>query len=318
MFQKSKQIKELEVEKEILQNELNDVRHQLDQKNEEISLFVKNLQEQLVTTIEQHETVNGQHSQLGDIVAIIKGHFEKASELVHASVQCANTMDQSGEKLIASASVMGRKGKESRDTVGRMEENITTLGKTMEMNVRLIKTVGEESKEIDRIVHLIKGIAEQTNLLALNASIEAARAGEHGKGFSVVAEKVRDLAEETAASTKGIMDLTRHFQQDIEAAIHSNQQCFDLVHSSIDLSSQTTEKINEMEQEMLNVQNQVQNVRYIITQQNEYCTETLKEINRTNTVFQEVNNLIIHHIEAAQVVDLKLETGVNALKKQMN
>ncbi|MCQ6274335.1 chemotaxis protein [Bacillus sp. V3B] len=318
MLQKSKQIKTLEAEKEILQDELNKVRHQLDQKDEEVSLFVKNLQEQLLTTIEQHETVNGQHGQLGGLVGTIKRHFEKASELVHESVQCATIMDQGGEELITSARVMGIKGEESRNTVSKMEENITTLGKTMEVNVRLIKTVGEESMEIDRIVHLIKGIAEQTNLLALNASIEAARAGEHGKGFSVVAEKVRDLAEETAESTKGIMDLTSHFQQDIKAAINSNQQCFDLVHSSINLSSQTTEKINEMEQEMLNVQNQVQNVRQIIMQQNHYCKDTLKEINRTNAIFQEVNNLIVHHIEAAQVVDLKLETGVDALKKQMN
>ncbi len=317
MLQKKKQIRDLELENEFLLNELNEVKDRLHKKDEEVGSFMKNLQEQLLTTIEQHEIVNAQHGQLGDLVAKIKKHFEQASEMVEASGNCADSMDKGGEDLIISAELMVVKGKESRNIVKKMEDNISLLGHTMKENVGLIQAVGQRSKEIDRIVHLIKGIAEQTNLLALNASIEAARAGEHGKGFSVVAEKVRELAKETAESTKGIIELTYHFQQELEKTIYSTQQCFNLVHSSMDLSQQTTEKINEMDQVMVQVGNQMQEVRRNITQQNEYCKKTLEEIKRTNTVFQEVNNLIIYHIESAEVVDHKLETGVNELKKKI-
>ncbi|WP_071393880.1 methyl-accepting chemotaxis protein [Bacillus tuaregi] len=317
MLWNSQQIKNLEIEKATLKNQVTLLTQQLHKKDEDISLFIRNLEEHLITTVTQHETVNGQHKQLGDIVQIIKSHFETAAELVTSSEKCATEMDRNGEELILSAKSMGIKGKESRDTVRKMEEGIAELGNRMETNVELIKTVGYRSKEIDRIVQMIKGIAEQTNLLALNASIEAARAGEHGKGFSIVAEKVRDLAEETAESTKGIMELTNRFQREIEDTIKSNQDSFQLARSTIELSQLANEKITEMDQVMVKVQTQVQNVRNMITSQKSNCSDTLLEITRTNKIFQEVNELIMYHIESAEVVDRKLESGIGELKKVM-
>lgn len=318
MFGNKRKIARLLKEKEGLQNQLTAVKDQLERKDNDVTLFFENLQEQLITTIEQHETVNAQHGKLGDLVKKIKTHFDQASKMVKASNERAKIMDKNGEKLIKATLNMGIKGKESKAIVEKMEEKTAALEKTMKINVKTIEKVGEKSKEIDRIVHLIKGIADQTNLLALNASIEAARAGEHGKGFSVVAQKVRNLSEETSESTKGIIELTRHFQRDIKESINRNQVCFELVQSSMDLSQQTTLKINEMDVEMKSVQTEVQNVRDNITSQNKYCSETLQEINQTNGIFQEVNNLIMYHIESAEVVDQKLENGVNELKKHIN
>jgi len=318
MFQKNKnKIMKLELENQELKIEIAKVRHQLDNKNEDLSMFMGSLQDQLLTTIEQHERVNGQHGQLAELVEIIKGHFEKASDLVASSEQCAASMNESGKNLINATELMKKEGKKSKEIVSELEKNIAILGETMKMNVELIEAVGKKSYEIDRIVQLIKGIAEQTNLLALNASIEAARAGEHGKGFSVVAEKVRDLAEETANSTKGIMELTQHFQQDIKNSISINQHCFELVHSSMDLSVKTTEKINQMDQVMLDVRKQVLKLQEIIGIQNGYCENTLQEIRQTNMIFQDINYLILQHIEAAKVVDRKLESGVDDLKEQL-
>lgn len=78
--------------------------------------------------------------------------------------------------------------------------------------------LSERSKQITDIVKVISEISNQTNLLALNASIEAARAGEHGKGFSVVAEEVRKLAENTKSSTEDIVNLTKKIEDQISEA----------------------------------------------------------------------------------------------------
>jgi methyl-accepting chemotaxis protein len=77
----------------------------------------------------------------------------------------------------------------------------------------------EKSKEIGKILEVIKGVAQQTNLLALNAAIEAARAGEHGRGFAVVSEEIRKLAEQSSESSKQITDIIKDVQNGIENTV---------------------------------------------------------------------------------------------------
>ena len=86
-----------------------------------------------------------------------------------------------------------------------------------------MSNLSERSKQIAEIVNVIGEISNQTNLLALNASIEARRAGEHGKGFSVVAEEVRKLAENTKTSTEDIANLTKKIEEQIGLAYEDNK-----------------------------------------------------------------------------------------------
>ncbi|MFM7885509.1 MAG: methyl-accepting chemotaxis protein, partial [Pseudanabaena sp.] len=90
---------------------------------------------------------------------------------------------------------------EGDDAMNRTVEGISEIRETVSETAKKVKRLGETSQKISRIVNLISNFAAQTNLLALNAAIEAARAGEEGRGFSVVAEEVRDLAEQSATST---------------------------------------------------------------------------------------------------------------------
>ncbi|GIN62935.1 methyl-accepting chemotaxis protein [Robertmurraya siralis] len=315
MFKRS-QMKKLLMENQQLKDEINNLHETVREKEEVLTLLMNELQEELVTTIEQHETVNGQHGLLGALVEQIKGHFETVSELVTSSGQCANQLNETGRELHQSADILKQRGEEGQLIVKDLEGLMQKLGGEIKTNMDSIMTVGKRSKEIDDIVYLIKGIAEQTNLLALNASIEAARAGEYGKGFSVVAEEVRKLAEETSTSSHNIMELTKSFQGDIEKAVDNTKECFDLVHSGIELSEKTTEKMTEVVKIIDHVKTMVGDASDIIASQNSYCENTLKEMNLTSRIFEEIEGLIVKHIEDAQIVDDKLANGVNHLKKQ--
>ncbi|WP_375141588.1 methyl-accepting chemotaxis protein [Bacillus sp. EB600] len=102
----------------------------------------------------------------------------------------------------------------STNQMENIQDTIQNLG-------NVIHTLGERSKEINQIIDVISDIASQTNLLALNAAIEAARAGEHGKGFAVVADEVRKLAEQSSKSTETIRHLISSIQTDTNQAVSS-------------------------------------------------------------------------------------------------
>ncbi|UII56983.1 methyl-accepting chemotaxis protein [Cytobacillus spongiae] len=292
------------------------LRESLNNKEIEQVSFVNRFQEELIMAIEQHETVNGQHHILGDLVTTIKKHVEKTRMEITASSESANHMNQKGEELISLANNMAIQGEEGQSIVKRMGELISNLGVEMKQNMKLVKSVRTQSNQIDEIVQIIKGIAEQTNLLALNASIEAARAGEHGKGFSIVASKVRDLAEETASSIEGITKLTKGFQRDIDTTVRSTEVCSSIVQTGMELGKQTVEKIDVIDQVIRKVRIQVDDVRELIYFQNQSCFQALDEMKQTEEIFEKTKRLINEHIQAAAVVDDKLESGIAKLKEK--
>lgn len=115
----------------------------------------------------------------------------------------------------------------------------------------IIMTLGRSSDQIGQIVRVIEDIADQTNLLALNAAIEAARAGEQGRGFAVVADEVRKLAERTTKATKEIGDMIRQIQQDTKSAVASMDQGTNQVEKGVELANTTGQALSNI-QSMIN------------------------------------------------------------------
>ncbi|WP_301108067.1 methyl-accepting chemotaxis protein [Sporosarcina sp.] len=116
-------------------------------------------------------------------------------------------------------------GNESGKTMQTAKDQMALIHSSSSQTNEMIKRLSQQSKEIESITNVITGITEQTNLLALNAAIEAARAGEHGKGFAVVADEVRKLAEESKASASQIAQLTSAIQkdtQDVEVSVQES------------------------------------------------------------------------------------------------
>ncbi|QID18270.1 methyl-accepting chemotaxis protein [Nitrogeniibacter mangrovi] len=137
---------------------------------------------------------------------------------------------------------------EGGEIVIRASEEIERIARSVEQSAQVIGALGERSEAISGIVKVIREIADQTNLLALNAAIEAARAGEQGRGFAVVADEVRKLAERTSTATTEISTMIEAIQEETRTAIGSIRAGSDQARSGAELARQAAgalEKINQ-------------------------------------------------------------------------
>jgi methyl-accepting chemotaxis protein len=142
---------------------------------------------------------------------------DRVGEMAVAMKQIATIADEA-DRISREASEDARSGDEA---VATLVDGMKKISVTMENTARVILLLGNRSREIGKVLEVIEDIADQTNLLALNAAIEAARAGEAGRGFAVVADEVRKLAERSVEAAKEIAELVREVQNDTSAAIET-------------------------------------------------------------------------------------------------
>jgi methyl-accepting chemotaxis protein len=151
----------------------------------------------------------------------------------NASVREMADSIQRVSKNAETAALAAKRAQESAltgsDTVQNVVRGMEGLRANVQAGAKKIKNLGDRSMEITSIVGTIARISEQTNMLALNAAIEAARAGEHGRGFSVVADQVRQLAERTASATQEIDSLVRQIQAETNESVEAIEQQTEVV-----------------------------------------------------------------------------------------
>src|SRR5512135_2038477 len=135
-------------------------------------------------------------------------------EIQKSQLTIANSMKDEKQHAVQAAA----ESASNREAMLKISSNLRVMSHDTQDTAQNVENLSERAGQIGGIVQMIKEIADQTNLLALNAAIEAARAGEQGRGFAVVADEVRKLAERTGNATSEIADLVAHIQSETDEA----------------------------------------------------------------------------------------------------
>jgi methyl-accepting chemotaxis protein len=221
---------------------------------------------------------------------------DQTSQVATAMQAMSSTVMLVSENSSRAADASGKATETARRGGGIVEATLSkmrAIAASVSATARKVAALGKSSDQIGRIIGVIDDIADQTNLLALNAAIEAARAGEQGRGFAVVADEVRKLAERTTTATKEIAQMIRTIQEETKSAVDAMEAGTQQTEQGVSTTSQVGDALKE-------IIHMSDNVGEMITQITTAATEQSSASEEINRNIEQIAKLVRESAEGSQ------------------
>ena len=287
----------------------------------QMDIFVASIQATVQGMADTAKQVGVASKQVDDGIRVVFQSAQKQSEATSAAAAAVEEVTVSigevAEHARSTKEVAISTGEVSRVGAERSGEacaTITSLAETVKTSAEKVETLGQRSAEISQIAGVIKEIADQTNLLALNAAIEAARAGEQGRGFAVVADEVRKLAERTGKATQEISNMLDMIQSDTKLAVDGMRAGATQVGEGVQLVHSAQDALQQINNEMDGTIQRVNEISHASNEQQEAMTLLAQNVEQVASMTEQ-NVAVVYETE---VMVEKLSAIVERMNKSVN
>ena len=238
------------------------------------------------------------------------GNIAQASETQSASASAMaasveemtvsiNHVSESAGEARGMAERSGKASREGKVVIDEVVGGIRDMASSVSSSADVVRQLGERSREIASVVGIIKEVADQTNLLALNAAIEAARAGEQGRGFAVVADEVRKLAERTSSSTQDIATIVDLITSGTEQAVNSMEHQVAAVDVNVERAARAGSAIEQINAASGEVIGAISEISLALGEQSSASNDIAKNVEQIAGMTEENSNAVRETATAA-------------------
>ena len=256
--------------------------------------FIERIQETITSVANSTREVAAAATEIAtcaeQTAAGLVSQQEQTAQVSAAVAQMSGTVNEVAGRSADAASAAESSGREAAQggcVVAETVEEMNGIAAQVNQASLAVADLGKKGEQIGEIIGVINDIADQTNLLALNAAIEAARAGEHGRGFAVVADEVRKLAERTTNATKEVAESIRQIRSETGTAIEQIEAGTSRVSRGVELAHSAGEALARIVESSRSVQSMVQSIAAASEEQSAASTQIARSVEQIDSVTRE-------------------------------